>query len=316
MLESATLNFPPPFKRLFFPALVALFFTPPAYAQGESIPGETYESGRFALYLPEQVTEARGILLALGGPDTRAFLTGKSFGAPFPELEAALQELGRELRALAAHHKLAFLGTSLQGIDALSNTEGSDSLILEVIEELAAISGHGELARAPIFIYGISGGTPEASGFAARNPGRVAALLLKVPGVPERLQNQAAPDVPTFVILADNDAYTDNEKVLEVFEYNRGSGGLWAVAVQPGVPHHSLTPDHRAITVNWLRAVVELRLGHSPDEDLQDIPESTGWLGQPGSGVASWETYRGDRSAASWFPSRATAEEWWAFINP
>lgn len=255
------------------------------------------------------------MLLILGGPDTRAFLSDGSFAAPTPELEASLHVLGRELRALAAEHGLAMLGTSPYGPTALPNEPQSDALIFEVIEEAGRISGHPELTRTPIFVYGISGGTPQAAGFAVRNFARVGALLLKVPAPPKRLDHAEALGIPTLMILAENDTLGDNRAVVTVFEANRRAGGLWAMAIEPGVAHHSLTPGHRALTVNWLRDVVVRRLGASAQEPLRDAPESSGWLGHPDIGVSSWADYPADRKAANWFPSRATAEKWWEFVS-
>jgi len=132
---------------------------------------------------------------------------------------------------------------------------------------------------------------------------------------PRRLNSAETFAVPTYMILAEHDAFADNKAVVAAFESNRRAGGLSAVAVQPGVPHHSLTPGHRALTVNWLRAIVELRLGASAQDPLRDVPESAGWLGHPEFGISDWGGYPGDRRAASWFPSRAAAEEWWQFVK-
>lgn len=277
-------------------------------------PVEVTEFDDFALYLPADVPTVRGLLLALGGPDTRAFITDGSFGAPVPELEAALHELGREFRALALDHGLAMLGTSRTGQGKLPNQPQSDALIFEAITEASRISGRPELASAPIFVYAASGGTPPAAGFAARNPERVGALVMKVPGVPQRLGNPVALAVPTYLILAEYERFADNTAVVAVAAANRRAGGLWAVAMEPGVPHHAMTPSHRALTVNWLRAIVTLRLGAEALELLRNVPESAGWLGHPDIGIANWADYTGDRQAASWFPSRSTAEEWLEFI--
>lgn len=283
--------------------------------EGAAVPAEVYEFGDFALYLPADVPLVRGIVLALGGPDTRAFVSDASFGAPLPELEASLHLLGQDLRTLAADHGLAMLGTSLSGRAGLPNEPRTDELIFEAIHDAARISGRRELANAPVLLYGISGGTPQAAGFAARNPERVAALLLKVPGVPERLESAEALAVPTYLVLAGRETIADNQAVIAAFEANRRAGGLWGVATEPGVPHHSLTPDQRALTVNWLRAIVKLRLGAEAHDPLRSVPEPAGWLGHPDIGVAHWASYPGDRQAASWLPSRATAEEWWEFVG-
>ena len=121
--------------------------------------------------------------------------------------------------------------------------------------------------------------------------------------------------VPTLVILAERDGTVDNDAVVAVFEANRRAGALWALAVEPRVPHHSLTPAHRALTVGWLRAAAELRLANSADQPLRAVADPSGWLGHPGVGIANWGDYPRDRTLASWFPSQATAEAWWAFAG-
>jgi hypothetical protein len=300
-------------RNLFFSLAISLA---PVLAYGEAkvAKAEIFEFGDFTLQVPAGDSGVRGVLLVLGGPDTRAFITDGSFGAPNPELEVALHQLRQQLQTLAATHVLAILGTSRHGLGSLPDQPESDVLISEAIDQAASISDHPELTRAPIFVYGISGGTPQATGFTARNPGRVGALLLKVPAVPLRLSHVEALAVPSYLILAEYEKLTDNTAVIEIFRSNRRAGGLWALAVEPGVPHHVLTPGARALKVNWLQAILELRLGGTP-QTLRDIPESTGWLGDPVSGVASWADYSGDRSVASWFPSQAAAEEWWEFVS-
>lgn len=307
----------PPRKGLVVIILLANLLAPAAMS-GEEMPApvEVIEFGDFAVRIPGNVKSVRGILLALGGPDTRAFATGGLFGAPAPELEASLHALGEQLHVLAADHGLAILGTTRQNPEELPNLPQTDAIIFAAIGEAARVSGRPELTSVPIFVYAISGGTPQAAGFTARNPERVGALLLKVPAPPERLISAEALAVPTYLILAEHELFGDNRAVLAMFESNRRAGGLWAMAVEPGVPHHALTSSQRAITVNWLRAIVGQRLGPSARDPLRKVTEPSGWLGHPDFGVSDWTDYSEDRNAASWFPSRATAEEWWAFIGP
>ena len=175
----------------------------------------------------------------------------------FLSLRRRCTYLDKSCGSLQPKRGLRLLGTSRA---ALTNDPATDKLIFDSIREAAAKTGHSELARAPLFLYGISGGTPEASGFTARNPGSVGALLLKVPGVPERLSSPETLAVPTYIMLASRDVSTENAKITAMFKLNRGAGALWALAMEPNVPHHMLTPSHRAITINWMRAIVELRL--------------------------------------------------------
>lgn len=285
-----------------------------AAAAEPATPTEVFRPGDFALRVPAR-GEISGIFVALGGPDTRAFVTDGVFGAPLPELEASLQVLAKELRMLADDRDLAMLGTSLHGARALPNHPASDQLIFNAIREAADLSGHQELISAPLFLYGISGGSLQAAGFTARHPRRVGALLLKVPGTPQRLDRAEALAVPTYLILAEHDTLSDNRAILAVFSFNRRAGALWAAAVEPGLPHHSLSPSHRALTLNWLSTVIGLRLDPSGKDGLRPLPESGGWLGHPEFGVTDWAGLPEKRRAASWFPSRATAEEWQEFIR-
>jgi hypothetical protein len=274
---------------------------------------ELFEFGDFALYVPANVSTSRGILLALGGPDTRGFASGAPFGAPVPQVEAALQALGEDLRALAASHGLAVLGTSRA---AMANGPDSDQLLLDVVQEAATLSGRPELASAPLLLYGMSGGGPEASGFTARNPQRVAGLFLKVPAGVSSLTSGEVLGVPTYVVQAEMDAFVDNAALALAFEANRRAGALWALALERGVPHHSLTPGHRVLTTNWMSTILDLRLGAATSDPLRAIDESSGWLGDPATGeVAPWASFAGDRSSASWLPSQETAERWETFVG-
>ncbi|MDQ3082888.1 MAG: carboxypeptidase-like regulatory domain-containing protein, partial [Gemmatimonadota bacterium] len=99
---------------------------------------EVFEFGDFALYVPATVDTTRGIILALGGPNTKGFANGKPFGAPIPAVEASLQALGQQFRALASARGLAVLGTSRS---AMANGAASDQVLLDGIATAAAMSG-------------------------------------------------------------------------------------------------------------------------------------------------------------------------------
>src|SRR5690606_39956034 len=108
----------------------------------------------------------RGVIVALGRPDTRGVM-GAPFDADLPELVKALQEAGKAMRTLAGETGLAILGTSRTRM--ASSTE-TDQLIINMLEQAAVLSGRPEIADVPRILYGLSGGAPEASGFVMRNP--------------------------------------------------------------------------------------------------------------------------------------------------
>ena len=274
---------------------------------------EVFELGDFALYVPAGVNFPRGILLALGGPNTKAFSTGEPFGAPLPEVEASLQALGEAFRTMAAQRELAILGTSLI---AMTNGPESDQLIEDAVHAAAEASGRFRLSEVPILMYGLSGGAPQASGFTARHSERVAGLVLKVPASVTALTSGAPLRVPTFMILAELDAFVDNAALKESFEANRRAGAFWALGEETGVPHHSLSLVERLLTLGWIGTVLDVRMPGNRFEPPRDLAETDGWLGDPSTGdVSPWASYPGDRASASWLPSQVGAERWQDFVD-
>jgi hypothetical protein len=263
--------------------------------------------GDFALHVPANVNHVRGILVALGGPDTRGFAVGTPFGAP-PAVEPSLQELGAMFRDLAAERGLAILGSGWRGA---TNEPASDQRLFDGIAEAAALTGRSDLLNAPILLYGLSGGAPLSWGFTQRNAQRVAALFLKVPQSAGPLTGQAL-HVPAYMVLAELDAFVDNAMLTATFEAHRAAGAPWAMALEPGVPHHSLSPAQRELTVDWMRAI--LPLGNAGP--FRQSSPRVGWLGDPATGqIAPAGTFAGDRSTASWVPMRPLATQWAAFIG-
>lgn len=292
------------------PFLVVLVasITLAGYAEAEV---EVYDLGDFALFMPEGVQPPRAVLVALGGPNTRAFVTGEPAApAAPPPLEAALQELGQSFRELAAEHRIAILGFPTTAVVPMPNEAASDQRIRDALAAAAEASGRQDLSSVPILMWGGSGGAPQAAGFTARHPDQVVALFLKVPPGVTALTDAAQRGVPTYMVLAGEEALFDNGELISAFQENRGQGGLWALAIEPGVLHHSLSATQLQATVGWMETVLRLRLQDDAGR-LRTIDEQAGWLGDNATGeVASWSGYGGDRMAASWFPTENVASQW------
>ncbi len=274
---------------------------------------EVFELGDFTLQIAATVPRVRGVLVTLGGPNTRAFASGGTFGAPLPQVEASLQEMGQQLRALAASRGLAVLGTSRAG---MPNSAASDQAIVQAIQQAATLSGRTDLPNAPFLLYGLSGGAPEASGFTVRNASRTAGLFLKVPAGIEAATSGPALGVPAYVVLAQTDAFINNGTISAAYAANRAAGAPWALAMEMGVVHHSLSPIQRDLTVDWMNTILGLRLGNAPSDQLRAVTESSGWLGDPASTeVMAWSSYSGNPRSLSWLPSQGSAEKWRAFVR-
>ena len=274
---------------------------------------DVFELDDFALFVPAVAEVPRGVLLILGGSNTKSFATREPFGAATAETEVALQSLRFSLWAMAANQQFAILGTSLAG---LANGPASDRLVLDALRAGEQASRRPGLSALPMMVYGMSEGAAQASGFSARQPDRVAGVFLKTPlgigtatgGVPLK--------VPTFMVLAELDALVDNAAVTEAFEAGREASALWGLGVENNVSHQSLSPAQRLLTLTWMDNVLDVRLAASPSGPLRDLSESAGWLGNPATGdVSSWIDYPGDKASASWLPSQAAAERWQSFVD-
>lgn len=277
--------------------------------------GEIFQLGDFALYMPAGPAAPRAVLVALGGPNTRGFVTGESFGAPIPEVELALQDMGQFLRAFAAEHRIAILGTSFFGPTALPASAESDELIFDALREGAEASGRPSLTGVPILLYGISGGSSEAARLAERYSERVVGLFLKVPEVAPTMTTEVQRQIPVFIAQAELDAFVDNAAVAAAFSSNRANGAVWALAMESGVPHHALTPVHQQNTLAWMGGVLDRRIAGGSGQIKQSV-EPSGWLGNPSTGsISPWGAYSGDRSTANWLPTQEAAEQWRALAG-
>lgn len=279
-------------------------------------PQDIYVFGTNAVYVPAGVGPMRGAIIVLGGPVASGFVTGERLApadAP-PDLEPGLQALGAGLRALARTAHVALLGSKTTG---MANNITSDNALFLALSTAAQMSGRAELADAPLLLFGLSGGGPEAAGLVSRHPERAIGLLVRVPSDVTALAAPAALAVPTFVMQAELDAVVDNARVRTTFSVNRSRGGLWALAVEPAVGHRiASTPGNGAAT-SWISNALELRLPSTPGEPLIALDESSGWLGnQTTLEIAPWAEYPGDRAAASWLLSESAAQSWQELGTP
>jgi hypothetical protein len=284
-------------------------------AMSASTPGEIHLLGEFALYMPTAPDGPRAVIVALGGPSTRAVLvTGEDFVAP-PPVIPALRALGVAMRAFADEQGVAILGTSRFGPFALPNDVASDALILDALAAGAAASGRAELTSVPMLLFGLSGGGPEVSGFAARHPDKVAGVFLKAPLGVAMLTDAPQREVPTFLALAELEDQVDNAMLAVAHASNRSGGALWAIATEPAAVHFSYSDALRNATIEWMRSIMARRVAGSSGT-IQRSVAASGWLGDPSTGaVPPWGQYRGDRSAVNWFPSQRMAGSWQSLIG-
>jgi hypothetical protein len=193
----------------------------------------------------------------------------------------------------------------------LANSGVSDDALFAALSDVAGQSGHAELATAPVLTFGLDAGSLEAAGLASRHPERAIGVLVRVPTSVPDLTAPEALAVPTFIMLSGQDQPTVNTAVQAAFLGNRSRGGLWALAVEPGVQHAEATSVGNNANVSWLGAALTLRLPATPGDPLIALDQSSGWLGnQTTLEIAPWADYTGSPTAASWLLSESAATSW------
>ena len=269
---------------------------------------ELYQSGAFDIYVPADVGPLRGVIVSLGGGvTTSGFVTGGNLEGN-GELERSLQALGGDLRALARSAHVALFGTRTRN---MQNSAESDSDILAALASFATLSGHAELSGAPFLTFGLDAGSLESAGLALRHPDRAIGVLMRVPTDVPALSAPEALAIPMFVMLAEIDEPAVNSAVQSTFLENRARGGLWSLAIEPGVAHAVATDRGNAANIGWIATALALRLPAIPGNPLIALAEPTGWLGnQSTRDIAPWADYQGDRAAASWLLSQSAALTW------
>jgi hypothetical protein len=257
----------------------------------------------------------RRAIIVLGGPVASGFVTGERIAsADDPDLEVSLQALGASLRTIARSAHVALLGSSTSGME---NSAASDNTLFAALSTAAETTERAELADTPVLMFGLSGGAPEAAGLVSRHPERAIGLLERVPVSVTVLTAPAALAVPTFVMQAELDEVVDNAAVRTTFSGNRAYGGLWALAVEPGVGYHVATNRGNGAASGWISNALALRLPATPGDPPIGLDQPAGWLGnQTTLEIAPWADYPGDRPTASWLLSQSAATSWKSLGTP
>jgi dienelactone hydrolase len=268
-----------------------------------------------AVFMPPAAPTIRGVILALGGADTRGLATGVC-AIPDPAICESQRLTRNALLNVAYAHGLGVMGSIY-----LSDGAASDARVLAALDTVASRSDRPELAQAPLLIRGISAGGPEAYGFTLRRPGRVIGFMLAISDKPSSVRTPEAQSVPGYVLLAEFDSVVSNPDLISFFASNRAEGARWSFAIEPGATHDTTSNRSRSLTVGWMNAIVGLRLPPSTTPgapvDLNPIAETSGWLGNLTTfAIAAYADYTDNPLEASWFPSQQTAQFWQGFVMP
>ena len=158
-----------------FPAAEAPYYR--VRYEASELPGELIFAVNYTVWIPEDVKTLRGIVVHQHGCGEGSCSSGLT-GA-----------YDLHWQALAKKHRCALLSPSYeqpQNADCqmwCDPRNGSAAAFDKALKDLGKLSGHSELAEAPIALWGHSGGGHWCGGMVMTQPNRIAAALLRS-GVP------------------------------------------------------------------------------------------------------------------------------------
>lgn len=267
------------------------------------------EEVAFELWMPDGIDEVRGVVVMSGHGSGNGLFRRQ------------------DLRALAKELRLAlcmFIGSPMQ------RGFWPRSLLFERLKGFGAVSGHPELAHAPLFLYGHSNGTGFSAVFAAGEPERVWGWVSMRPGITFQVFQPGAARVPGLVIFGENDEFltrpSREENLAVVPAMRKQHDAVWNMAVEAGTGHG---PGEKTwpLVFSFLRHTFAARVpaDASPRQGpvtLTVLPVNRGFLGanwDPARGghqslaIAPFAEFTGDKATASWLVNAAYAADWQAF---
>lgn len=293
---------------------------PPSTRPGELIYGVTYTA-----WIPPEVKTVRGVIVHQHGCGKGACEGGAT----------AAYDL--HWQALAKKWDCALLGPSYHQEDGQDCRQwcdprnGSEKTFLRALGDIAAKSGHPELAQAPWCLWGHSGGGFWASLMQTLHPQRIAAIWFrsgtayatwekgdipkpKIPAEALRIPMMCNPGAKENGDKKFNGAWTGT---LAMFHAYRAQGAPIGFAPDPLTSHQC--GDSRYLAIPFFDACLEQRLPAQDgpvDAALRPVDAGKAWLAPLLGHTARPASEYKDRVEESvWLPDANVARDWSEYVQ-
>jgi len=290
-------------------------------------PGELVFGVSYTVWIPPGVKTLRGVIVHQHGCGEGACKAGQT----------AAFDL--HWQALAQKHGCALLGPSYEQPEKencglwCDPRNGSEKKYLQALGELAAQSGHPELATVPWALWGHSGGAAWAGTMWPLHAERIAAVWLRSgtprlvskenPALPKLEISGAALAVPAMCNLGTKEGVTEMtgrfakvwENVQPFFADVRSRGGLIGVAIDPNSSHDC--GNQRYLAIPWFDAILAARLPEKAgDPKLKPMPTTGAWLAPvTGESPQPAAKFSGDAKSAVWLSDERIAKAWAEYVK-
>jgi dienelactone hydrolase len=296
---------------------------------GAALPVSKINKVAFRAWLPERTERLRGTLVLVPGRHG----DGRSMSS-----ETKWQELGSALGFVV----MGCMFSDGEPFPYQNDPGGEVSKSINAaVAELAKLSSHPEIEKAPLAFWGISAGSNVSVNYASAFPERVAALGSSKGTFGAGGGTRAGKfDVPMVFAIGQNDKAEWIEESKKNFEIGFRRHAPWTLAVNSKEGHE--VGRSLDLIRPFLKAAIEQRLdakgsgnsGQSVFKSaplalgttsvsvtsqralMQKIDSRNGWLGDPATlDIVPHAAFKGNRAKAIWLPDEATARAWQAYLQ-
>jgi dienelactone hydrolase len=263
--------------------------------------------GESVLFLPQGPTPIRAVIVTIG------------WGLGFEVY------LDQRVRRFAADTRLAVMRVSVRHI-AEPNASligpgrippvAASRILTNLLQRYAAETGRGELASAPLLLWGHSAGGGLVAGLATQLRERVIGLVRYHSGGGGG-DLKVLTELPALILVGGKDAGTGSAAE-QMAREGRAAGAPWTFGIEPQATHQDPKDLAAAssLLVTWMSAVMQRRIG-AGGQALQAVTDAGAWLGDPSTGqIALAASFLGDKAKAFWLPDEPTAREWRKVVRP
>lgn len=273
-------------------------------------PSYQFDSSVYTVFIPEDIKTIRGIFIHQHG----CGMEGRGISTAYDV----------QYQAFAKKWGLAIIGPDLYSASGGCHNwrfleSGSDRSLIKTLDEVADLSGHPEIARAPWLLWGHSGGGYWTIAMLNKYPERIMALFAYSPAFDMQWDfPEEALKVPVMIRHAGendlNDSHANcHQTAIDVFNRLRKRGGYVSLAPTPYQDHTYSYVRYMAIP--FYESILAQRLSDTDPALMNDMNSGLAWLGD----TLALNTYKdakymGDKYSLGWLPDSLVAAKWKEYV--
>lgn len=258
-------------------------------------PYNNFDVAEFRLWLPENRTDLKAVLILLHSANSNALGLANS----------------PEWQAFAKKENLALCGVNFTGGSYSSAAGGSGQALLDAIEQITIKNTVPQITQLPFLMRGYSAGGNFSYNFSNFKPEKVVGLVSIRGGQLETSTKNIT--VPGVILTGDMEGEQRNAFLKDIALDKRDDGGLWSFAIEPDATHFSQLKASDDLARIFFSSVLKKRITADSDQ-LKTIPEDSGWLGNnTRTDIYTYSDYPGNKTSAFWLVDEDFANAWLNF---